>query len=275
MLILEIPSTWGRNHANQWNFPRRIRPLTAGAESMHGVVYDIVGRAFTNGGHFTATYTPDSKRVYQYDDMHNGGCSVLDADARIDSHLAGKIPPKSGWRTYAVIYHLRGGTYAQSFFTKYQLAAAQRVHSIRFSTPENTDPYTIPPVVGFDLPNFLEVECEDRFWLSNPWRTDMLDFISSRSPLATQKRVRFITQPDGSEEDVSDSPPSRPSKLRHRASHLISSDDESGPEARTPSSGPTTNTVPGDGDDPDEEGGFSCRCGTRHGPGENGLKVLD
>jgi hypothetical protein len=193
MLILEIPSTWGRNHANQWNFPRRIRPLTAGAESMHGVVYDIVGRAFTNGGHFTATYTPDSKRVYQYDDMHNGGCSVLDADARIDSHLAGKIPPKSGWRTYAVIYHLRGGTRAQSFFTKYQLAAAQRVHSIRFSTPENTDPYTIPPVVGFDLPNFLEVECEDRFWLSNPWRTDMLDFISSRSPLATQKRVRFIT----------------------------------------------------------------------------------
>jgi hypothetical protein len=114
MLILELPADWDGQKSNQWSFPDHIRPLTAGAETMHGVVYDIVGRGLTNGGHFKAIFTPDGKHTYCYDGDDNGGCAILTPNV----NLAGRMPPKSGWRTYAVIYHLRGGTRAQAFFSK-------------------------------------------------------------------------------------------------------------------------------------------------------------
>ncbi|KAJ7870392.1 hypothetical protein B0H13DRAFT_1896201 [Mycena leptocephala] len=73
MLILEMPADWEGQKENQWSFPDHIRPLTAGAEAMHGVVYDIVGRVLTNGGHFKAIFTPDGKHLYSYDGDENGG----------------------------------------------------------------------------------------------------------------------------------------------------------------------------------------------------------
>ncbi|KAJ7929784.1 hypothetical protein B0H13DRAFT_1859268 [Mycena leptocephala] len=238
MLILEMPADWEGQKENQWSFPDHIRPLTAGAEAMHGVVYDIVGRVLTNGGHFKAIFTPDGKHVYSYDGDENGGCAILTPDV----NLAGRIPPKSGWRTYAVIYHLRGGL---------------RVHSIRFaaiSTP--APPYTIPDVVGLDLPNITEMAGEDRFWLRNPWRTDILDFISSRRK---PKRVRFV-DPDGDESDFSDS--QRP--VKKRRSNLVLSDEESdlNPKSSDQStSSSAENQDPDDTDDIDYE--IDCRCGKK------------
>ncbi|KAJ6461966.1 hypothetical protein DFH09DRAFT_1114122 [Mycena vulgaris] len=259
MLILEMPSAWGTNVAKQWNFPRHIRPLTQGAESLHGVVYDIVGRAFSNGSHFKATYTPDDKHVYAYNDLRNDGCSVLNADARIDSHLAGKIMPKSGWRTYAVIYRLRGGTRAQSFFTKYQVAASERLHSIRFSPPATNAPYLVPDVNGFDLPDIMEVDCQDRFWLKRPWRTDMPDFILSQPPKRAAKRVHFAAIDGEDEADVSDSPPPR---KRRRRDDVVLSDDEFEPEAKSSGAIAESNATAPDAETSDDnEIEFSCRCG--------------
>ncbi|KAJ7436921.1 hypothetical protein FB451DRAFT_1061373, partial [Mycena latifolia] len=189
MLILEIPSEWVGNRSNQWSFPPTIRPITLGAECTHGVVYDIVGRAFTSGNHFKAAFTRDGKHVYSYDDMQNEGASILIPGARVGTHLTGEIQPDSGWRTYAVVYHLRGGTRAQSFFSKYQCAAAQRLHSIEFSLPHNNDPiYGIPNAVGLDLPNIREMDPEDRFWLRNPYKIDTLDFLSTVAPVTKTKR---------------------------------------------------------------------------------------
>ncbi|KAJ7166933.1 hypothetical protein C8R46DRAFT_899417, partial [Mycena filopes] len=200
MLILELPGAWDGILPNQWNFPRQLRPLlTVGAET-NGVVYDIVGRAFTNGGHFRADFTPDGRNVYAYDDMQHGGYAVLDPSAQLD----GLVPPTSGWRTYAVVYHLRGGTRAQSFFTQYQVTAARHAHSIKFAAPSVNDaPYTVPKVVGLDRPNLTELTGEDRFWLTSPWRADMLDFVSTQplQPKSSKRRVHFAT--DG-ETDMSD-----------------------------------------------------------------------
>ncbi|KAJ7822729.1 hypothetical protein B0H14DRAFT_3146235 [Mycena olivaceomarginata] len=211
MLILELPAEWDGKRPLQWNFPQSIRLSTAGAETMHGVVYDIVGRAFSDGNHFKATFTPDEQNVYSYDDTdsEHKGCAIL----RSDATLTGKIPSKSGWRTYAVVYRLRGGMRAQSFF-KSQIATAQRVHSIVFassSAPSISN--QIPDVVGLDLPNVTEMAAEDRFWFHHPLKQNTIDFVSSQSVSNSVKgRVRFVKEDGDGEDDVSDSP--RPAKKR-------------------------------------------------------------
>ncbi|KAJ6457808.1 hypothetical protein C8R47DRAFT_1203316 [Mycena vitilis] len=268
MLILEIPGEWGGNQPPQWDFPKHIRPLTAGAETVHGVVYDIVGRAFSNGGHFKAVFTPDGENTYSYDDTRHGGHSVLTTK----KDLIGKIAPKSGWRTYAVVYRLRGGARAQAFFTRSQTAAARRLHSIVFSASSSD---TIPNVVGFDLPNLTELTGEERFWLRNPWRTDVLDFISTR-PALRKRRVRFADEDQANEADNevgSDSP--RPAKRRRSArSAVVLSDDEDSalPDIATHASVPASGDHQhNDSDDPDLE--MDCRCG-QQGGGQNAPELL-
>ncbi|KAJ7101594.1 hypothetical protein C8R43DRAFT_1167387 [Mycena crocata] len=206
VLIFEMPST-GRGRTPQWNFPKHIRPLTREAETKHGLIYDIVGRAWTNDGHFRCTFTPDMKQVYDYDDMQNQGYSINNRGAKL-SALLGKIEPESGWRTFAVVYHLRGGTRAQSFFAKSQVETAQ-----------------LPDVVGLNLPNINKMDAKDRFWLGrSAQRTDWIDFVSSQPPLSNPKRVRFMV--DDSEDDVSDE--TRPTKRSRRSTAIVvdDSDDE-------------------------------------------------
>ncbi|KAJ7906518.1 hypothetical protein B0H13DRAFT_1880495 [Mycena leptocephala] len=91
-LILEIPNAWtAGNRPQQWNFPvdswckiyawYRIRHCWPG---------------FYNGRHFTATFTPDGKNVFQYDGMQNEGCATRIPNSRVSSHLVGEIPSQSG-----------------------------------------------------------------------------------------------------------------------------------------------------------------------------------
>ncbi|KAJ7891487.1 hypothetical protein B0H13DRAFT_2530027 [Mycena leptocephala] len=171
----------------------------------------------------------------------------------------GRMPPKSGWRTYAIIYHLRGGTRAQAFFSKCQIAAAQRVHSIRFSpVPTPAPPYTIPDVVGLDLPNIVEMAAEDRFWLRNPCRPDILDFIFSHRK---SKRVRFADS-DGDESDGS--APSRP--VKKQLSNVVLSDEESdsNPKSGEKSTSPSTENKDEENQDADDiDFEINCRCGEK------------
>ncbi|KAJ6514135.1 hypothetical protein DFH09DRAFT_1099690 [Mycena vulgaris] len=213
MLILEIPSPWVGSAPNEWDFPQNLRPLTLGAEALDGVVYDIVGRAFTNGGHFRASFTRDDKLVYEYDDMRNDGCALQIPGARVKTHLAGRILPESGWRTYAV----------------YQVAAVRRLHAIQFSPPSDDDPaYKVPDILGLDIPNITQIDGEDRFWLRKPWSTDILDFISSHPPLPKSKHVHFA---DDLEEEGDDPPPQA---KRRRPNHVITSDNEDDSKSSRP-----------------------------------------
>ncbi|KAJ7474341.1 hypothetical protein FB451DRAFT_1467183 [Mycena latifolia] len=269
MLIFEVAGLWDRKGQNQWNFPVHISPLSLGAEALNGVVYVIVGRAFTNGGHFKAIFTPDDINVYEYDDMANQGCSILISGARIRTHLAGKISPKSNWRTHAVVYRLRRGTRAQSFFSKSQVKAAQRVHGIQFApTSEDDPPYTIPDITGLDIPNTIEMNGADRFWLNNPHRTDMLDFISSRPPQKKRVRFKFADGENDSNDDLA--PP--PAK-RSRRNKTIFSDDESVPETPETSTANDSSASAYNKDD-DDEIEFNCRYGQQGGKAEQILPEL-
>ncbi|KAJ7086352.1 hypothetical protein B0H15DRAFT_782057 [Mycena belliarum] len=287
MLILEIPG----NEPNQWNFPPKIRPSTLGAECTHGVVYDLVGRAFTNGSHFKAHFTRDGKHVYAYDDMQNEGAAMMVPNSRISTHLAGEMQVQGGWRTYAVVYRLRGGSRAQSFFTRYQCAASERLQSVRFSPPSvDSSLYEVPEVVGLELPDAQEMALEDRFWLHNPWKTGIIDFVSRHKPLGKSKRVRFHNEDgtDSEDHDGSQLPTakkhrkeienndelglgaksSKAAKRRpHRSNLVILSDDE--PTLISESSQEsgykilTTDRTQDKSGEPDcdEEVLFDCRCG--------------
>ncbi|KAJ7255555.1 hypothetical protein C8J57DRAFT_1236006 [Mycena rebaudengoi] len=136
-LILEIPEPFcPSGQPNRWDFPTHIRPLTAAEAIQNGVIYDLVGRAFTTGSHFTTRFTPDDKTVYECDSMQNNGCAALIPNAKVSTHLAGDIHPSLGKRTYAALYHLRGGLRAQFFFTTHQISVAERLYPLRFSSAQ-------------------------------------------------------------------------------------------------------------------------------------------
>ncbi|KAF8134056.1 hypothetical protein K438DRAFT_1997887 [Mycena galopus ATCC 62051] len=256
MLVLELPTEWDGEQAIQWNFPQSLRPLTAGAATMHGVVYEIVGRAFSDGSHFKAMFTPDGKNVYSYDDMdpEHRGCAVLQKG----TNLAGTIPSKSGWRTYSVVYSLQGGTRAQSFFSNSQIATAWRVHSIVFASSSTSSiTHEIPDVLGLDLPDVAELPAEQRFWLRYALRRDTIDFVSSQTSLdSAKRRVRFVNEDGDGEDDLSDSP--RPAKKRRPMRVL--SDDESGSDSVKPALSPQAKQ---DVSDNRTELRIHCRWGKR------------
>ncbi|KAJ7753231.1 hypothetical protein B0H16DRAFT_1835398 [Mycena metata] len=271
MLILELPSAWDGTLPDQWDFPPHIRPLTAAvAENTHGVVYDIVGRAFSNGAHFKANFTLDGTNVYTYDDTKHGGCAILNQNA----HLTGRIPSKSGWRTYAAVYRLRGGMQAQTFFSRYQISAAERVHSIKFAASAGNDPiHSLRDVIGLGLPNIKELVGDDRFWLKSPWRTDVLDFVSTHSrPGPPKRRVRFLRTDGKGEYNVSDSDSPRPTKRRRRNNIIISDDEQSGTEEDLKNSTPIHHA--GLQEENDCEDQLDCRCGEKKGLSTVDWKLL-
>ncbi|KAJ7927101.1 hypothetical protein B0H13DRAFT_1861641 [Mycena leptocephala] len=69
MFILEIPNAWtAGNRPQQWNFPVKFWcKIYAWYRIRH------CWPGFYNGRHFTATFTPDGKNVFQYDGMQNEG----------------------------------------------------------------------------------------------------------------------------------------------------------------------------------------------------------
>jgi hypothetical protein len=144
-LIIEIDDQDAQGHNNNgssWHFPQTIRPLDGKAEERQGVVYEIVGRAFFNPGssHFIARFATPDKRVYDYDGMKFGGYATVDRKAKINTHIAGThrlISPPPRYNTCAVIYHLRGGTEAQRYFSRHQMALAQQMFDIEFVDSHN------------------------------------------------------------------------------------------------------------------------------------------
>jgi hypothetical protein len=186
MLIIEL----GDRHdsENVWNFPKNIRPLTAEAESTDGVVYDIVGRAFFSDEeqHFTTCFTPNSKDIYHYDGIAHGGHAVLNHNAKMSSHLIGSsVNEPRGFRTYAVIYHLRGGTKAQARYTYDQTTAAERLHPILDFTSGTNGSL---PTVSLSGSNITRLPDEDRYWLKNPHTTKSAEFQSIERTASDPKR---------------------------------------------------------------------------------------
>jgi hypothetical protein len=99
---------------SEWDFPLTLLLDTKAAAREDGVIYDIVGYAFTNGKHFIARYASPTSRVFDYNGMQHGGFCQRITKAKIPTHISGSnVPRPPAYYTNSVVYHLRGGTKAQ------------------------------------------------------------------------------------------------------------------------------------------------------------------
>lgn len=217
MLIIELGDQG--DSENIWTFPKHIRPLTQNAETTDGVVYDIVGRAFFSDAsqHFIARFTPNTKDIYNYDGMTNDGRAILNSGARVQTHLAGSaVHQPVGYRSHAVVYHLRGGLKAQARYTTDQVAAAQRLHSVLHFTPGDDG---CLPTASISGPNIVRFPAEDRYWRKNPHTNKSSEYefrlaVSSNS----KKRQSRSSSPES---------PQKLTKAQKRVHlHVDSSDDD-------------------------------------------------
>lgn len=179
MLIIEFGDILHRD--NKWTIPKHIRPLTKEAQEQHSLVYDVVGLVFCdptpNLAHFIARYSPDGKRVYQYDDLSYGGYAQLMKNATVKSHLVGNlhdIPAPERFNVHAVVYRLRGGSDAQNFFAEYQTAAAERLHHIHIEHDPQS-PSSIP-TISLSRPGVSSVDPDNLIWLKNPATTQNIEY---------------------------------------------------------------------------------------------------
>ncbi|THU77095.1 hypothetical protein K435DRAFT_894193 [Dendrothele bispora CBS 962.96] len=137
-----------------WDFPHYVFPLTQRLGNECGLVYELTARIFTSGdgGHFICrSVIPVNGRatVFDYDGMKYHGYSQR-ISGRLDELIAGNKPPcPAGYYTHAVIYHLKGGNYAQMVFCDHQLSEAQKHLGL---VPDDSS--VIPKLVK---PDFVEL----------------------------------------------------------------------------------------------------------------------
>ena len=180
ILIIEVGVLIHENNAtqediSQWEYPQTLLPDTNSAAKEDGLIYDIVGRAFTNGGHFIARYTSNS-RIFNYNGMQHDGFSQRDKKAKVSTHICGSdVPRPSGYHTNSVVYHLRGGAVAQQRFYRDRIHAIQRIHQISIYPLDISS----PAKVSFTKPGTLPMPDRDRYWLKNPYKSTLTEYIQS------------------------------------------------------------------------------------------------
>ncbi|KAH7907135.1 hypothetical protein BJ138DRAFT_1215655, partial [Hygrophoropsis aurantiaca] len=183
MLIIDLGDY--ANPRNIWDITNHLRPLSRRTDEGQGLIYDIVGLALfngTEGSHFIARYTPDGKKVFDYDGMQNGGIASL-VKGSISSHLTGlsnNIPLPDGYHIHAVIYRLRGGAKAQGIFARHQTEQAERLFSVHFDfgkdSLEHDEFNGVLPSITLARPNLRQLQPEDLKWMNNPTRTKTVDY---------------------------------------------------------------------------------------------------
>ena len=98
--------------ATTWNYPKTLTLLSLDTELL---VYDLVGRIFYNGFHYTCRFGGEVEMeercpIFHYDGMIHNGRSIFLPDATLDSHLAGTdselIGLTEGYHTFSAVYLL-------------------------------------------------------------------------------------------------------------------------------------------------------------------------
>ncbi|KAG0691978.1 hypothetical protein DFH29DRAFT_1074083 [Suillus ampliporus] len=231
--------TFASDDENLWRISKHLAPLKQAAADSHGVVYDLSGIIFYNAdmAHFITRYTPDQKKVFEYDDLANGGRAKLIKGATISSHMA-TSPAKlqgvpKGFSVYTVTYRLRGGATAQAYFHDQQIEKAEHSYHIQF-TFANGDVSEAAarqsmgnPKLQLAHPGLQELLPEERKWLRSPSKTKTIDY----NDLQT-------TQLEHVESTCSEPPPpSQPQPPKQRRKRLLVESD-SEPELENPEQSP-------------------------------------
>lgn len=182
-----------------WDFPITVAPSANKTLTSDGVIYDLVGRIFYSKkyAHFIVRYRDNAggPGVYLYDGKVHGGHSMHEKGAKLDTHLSGTdIDHPDEYTTHAVIYHLRGGSTAQSRFYQDQLSAAARLHHLAFSS---TDLDVLPEIsdsrLGHSMIRMADV---DRFWMINPYYRKTADYVPSGLHSLPEDSKRLATPID-------------------------------------------------------------------------------
>ena len=144
-VILTLEPNFDSLQSGMWDFPRHLYPLAKARADKNGVVYDLVARIFHNekSEHFiTRCAVPTAHShpaIFTYDGMQFSGYSQLEKGS-IDNLLAGQNPPvPSGYKTYAVLYKLRGGIEAQKYYSDHQ--AIHIMKKLHLELSEDTVPH--------------------------------------------------------------------------------------------------------------------------------------
>ncbi|KAF5379616.1 hypothetical protein D9757_009228 [Collybiopsis confluens] len=137
-VLLNIVSDYQAGKA--WTFPLELYIGSKSAAIRQGLVYDLVGVVLSNGNHFTTLTaiptTSNSKAVFAYDGMTNGGFSkyIPGKPAALMTGLHPSGAP-TGFHVHAVLYKLRGGLMAKQMFQTSQAAIVKKRFSISLQNP--------------------------------------------------------------------------------------------------------------------------------------------
>ena len=161
----------------EWDFPSILLPDTNSAATEDGVIYDIVGCAFTNGSHFIARYVNSkNSRIFNYDGRKFRRFSQRDQKAKLTSHLCGSdIPLPPGYHTIAVVYHLCGGMKAQQQFYRDRIFALKRIHHISVYPLD----LSATAQATFLKAGTVLMPGQEHDWMSNPYNTTWAEYIQS------------------------------------------------------------------------------------------------
>ncbi|KAH7874303.1 uncharacterized protein C8R40DRAFT_1171405 [Lentinula edodes] len=181
-IIIGLPVFWCvtiHPEDNQlWDFPRILYPVAGDEAKKHQFVYEMTARVFSNQNHFVTRFatsldTPKhATGVFFYDGMQHGGQAQRES-GKLDHLLGGRFPvmPEDyqnlGYRTCAVMYHLKGGTAAQAWFSNRQISLLQKHLQVSI-TPNTSSRYPLLNASTLFLaPKFSLIPLNNQTWLSS------------------------------------------------------------------------------------------------------------
>jgi hypothetical protein len=205
-----------------WCLPKKLK-LFQNTSHLEGLHYNLSGKAIYSPSiqHFTSRFH-NGNAIYEHDGLHHSGSSVKIQKGTISQYLQEKIQTVSGTSSYtnAVIYVLQGGIKAQEEFQKIQKKVLANHHIlVNYNSPTTLSQATLNPTIFSLFPS------EERFWLTNPSRQDIQDYICISPqdiPHVTPKETQIT--------------PNAPSilKRQHSNQHHISIQSDEDDEASYP-----------------------------------------
>lgn len=208
--------------ASGWDCPEKITLLRK-SKNGPAIVYELVSRVFYGHNHYISRHSrqiPGRKQsqVFLYDDMDNGGTSVLLSPGKPASQIAGyedQLTPelKAGFKTYMLVYQLSRGREAQQEFYRHQLSLLRRHHPMVSISTDNVE-HLPDAIISLKHDTLVVVDDEDRLWYSptsSRQRAGKTDYntIAPRQKTRTQPTLHQASSSASlspSSSSVSDSP---------------------------------------------------------------------
>ena len=139
--------------------------------------YHLVGRLLYGQGHFSCRHNLSSHPscIYEYNDIVAGGLArLLGGDGKGCTLAGPQFVPPPHCRTPCVVYSLVGGEAAQKDISLHLITQITRSFPLQITADAGGGYLT--PSIAFQQAGTLPTPAQDRTWLRDPRRTDVLDY---------------------------------------------------------------------------------------------------